>query len=103
MKTTLLNPFSLRLKKSPFMEVGTEPIFKNSDFRIYRYCDKWFIHTFKNIVIAERCAPNKTIFTNLKGETKPTEESAIYHEFERPQAAMMEGIEAAKKMKFNIQ
>ena len=99
---TLINPFSINLKKHPFLEVRTEPIFENGDFKIYRYCENHFLHTFKNIVIAERCAPNKTIFTNIKGDTMPTDEADIYHQLERPRQAITEGTEAAKKLKFEV-
>lgn len=102
METTLLNPFSIRLKKPPFMEMRTEPTFENGDFKIYRYCDQYFVHTFKNIVIAERCKANPAIFTNIKGETEPTGEADIYHQLERPRQAMTEGIQEAKKLKFVV-
>ena len=101
--TTLLNPFSVRLEKPPFMKLDSAPIYTNGDFNIYRYSDKWYVHTFKNIVIAERCAPNKELFTNLTGDTKPTGEAAIYHDLERPKQANEDGIKAAKKLNFKIQ
>ncbi len=101
--TTLLNPFSLRLEKPPFMEIQSAPIYTDGDFKIYKYSPNRFVHTFKNIVIAERTAPNKTIFSNLKGETKPTGEADIFHQYERPLEAKNYGIEAAKKLNFNIQ
>jgi len=100
--TTLLNPFSIRLEKDPFMKVESKPIHVNGDFRIYKYCARWYIHTFKNIVIAERCAANKEVLTNLMETTKPTGEASIYHDFERPRSAMMEGIKEAKKRNFKI-
>lgn len=98
----LLNPFSISLDKKPFMNVEGKPMFTNGDFRIYKYCDKYFIHTFKNIVIAERCAPNKQLLVNVKDKTKPVGEGAIFNEYERPIAAMMQGIEEAKKLNFTI-
>ena len=102
-QTVLLNPYSIRLEKHPLMNVDGKPVHVHGDFRVYKYCKKWFIHTFKNIVIAERCAVNKELLTNLTGETKPTGEASIYHDYERPMAAMREGIEAANKLHFSIQ
>lgn len=100
--TTLLNPYSIRLEKEPFMRVEGKPIFVNGDFRIYKYCTEHYIHTFKNIVISQRVAPKKEILTNVMGETMPTGDAAIYHDLERPKEAMKEGIRAAKKLNFKI-
>ncbi len=102
METTLLNPYSVKLDKEPFMNINDKPVYANGDFKIYKYFPRHFVHTFKNIVIAERCAPNKEIFTNLTGETKPTDEARIYHDLERPKNAMQIGIDAAKKLNFKI-
>lgn len=99
--TQLLNPFSISLDKNSFMTVEAKPIFINGDFRIYKYCDKYFIHTFKNIVIAERCAPNKVMLSNIKDKIKPVG-SEKFHEYERPIEAMLQGIEEAKKLNFTI-
>ena len=101
--TTLLNPFSVSLKKPPFMELQSEPIFTNGDFKIYKYCDRYFIHTFKNIVICERCAPNKDVFKYMTGEANPEGIAATYHDFERPNWAKESGIQAAKELNFIIQ
>jgi len=103
-QTILLNPYSVRLeKKDPFMKVESKPIHVNGDFRIYKYYSNWYVHTFKNIVIAERGAPNKEVLTNLMGVTQPTGEASIYHDYERPKQAMSEGIKEAKKRNFKIQ
>lgn len=101
--TTLLNPFSLSLKKPPFMEVHSEPVYTKGDFRIYVYCGKHYVHTFKNIVIAERGAKNIDLLNNVQKDIKPKGEAALYHDYERPKAAMLDGIKAAKKLKFTIQ
>ena len=101
MKTKVLNPFSVSLKKDPFM-ILTDLVHENGDYKIYKHCKEWFVHTFKNIVIAERCAPNKNIITNLKGETRPEGIADIYHQLERPQWAINEGIKQAKKLNFTI-
>ena len=102
METTLLNPYSVKLAKDPFMTVRSKPIYTHGDYRIYSYYPKHFVHTFKNIVIAERCGQNKEIFTNMTGETTPTGEASIYHDLQRPQEALRIGIEAAKKLNFKI-
>ena len=102
-QSVLLNPYSIRLEKHPLMNVYGNPVHVHGDFRVYKYCEKWFIHTFKNIVLAERCAVNKELLTTLTGETKPTGEASIYNDYERPMAATKEGIKAAKKLHFFIQ
>jgi hypothetical protein len=102
MTTTLINPFSVSLDKYPFMEVATEPVYKNGDYKIYKAWNEHFIHTFKNIVIAQRCAANKDLINNLVTDKKPTGEAALYHDYERPKAAIKEGIEAAKTLNFQI-
>ena len=100
--TTLLNPYSIRLEKDPFMRVEGNPIHVNGDFRIYKHCAEWYIHTFKNIVIAERTKANKEVLTNVMGTTKPTGEVSVFHDFERPRATMLQGIKEAKKRNFKI-
>jgi len=77
--TILLITFSVQLKRTnPFMEVSGDPVYTNGDFRIYRYYKDHFVHTFKNIVICERCAPNTGIIENLLTDNKPAGEAAIY-------------------------
>ena len=98
----LLNPFSVSLKKPPFMDINTEPVYKNGDYRIYKLYDKHFVHTFKNIVICERGAANKELINNIVNDTKPTGEADYYFLYERPKQAILEGIEAAKNLNFTI-
>lgn len=101
-KITLLNPFSVLLKKPPFMDINTAPVYKNGDYRIYKLYDKHFVHTYKNIVICERCAANTELINNLINDTKPSGEADFYFLYERPKQAISEGIEAAKKLNFLI-
>ena len=99
--TTLLNPFSVSLKKPPFMQVDN-PIYSNGDFKIYKYREKHYVHTYKNIVICERGAANKELINNLVNDIKPTEEAALFHDYERPKDAILRGTEAAKNLNFKI-
>jgi len=100
----LLNPFSIRLEKPSFNNVNESSlVFSDGDFKVYKFSHEWYIHTFKNIVIAERCKINKGIFAALKGELKPTNEADLYFLYERPLSAMNEGIKHAKKLNFSIQ
>ena len=98
----LLNPFSIRLEKYPIMEVENKPVYTDGDYRVYKYFKNHFIHTFKNIVISERGAINKRIFTNLQGETVPTDDAQLYYEYERPLEAKQFGLKQAAKLKFVI-
>lgn len=102
MKITLLNPYSVELKKHPFMEMRNEPVYRNGEYAIYHYTNQHFVHTFKNIVICERGAKNTDLIDRLVADIKPEGEAAIYHDYERPKAAMMQGIKAAKKLNFTI-
>ncbi len=102
MKTILLNPFSVSLKKYPFMEITSDPIYVNGDYKIYKYTDKHYLHTFKNIIFGERGAANKALINNLVNDIKPTKEADLYHDYERPKGAILEGIEAAKNLNFKI-
>lgn len=60
-KITVLNPFSVSLQKYPFMEVPKKPVYSNGDYKIYAYFERHYVHTFKNIVIAERGKANTDI------------------------------------------
>jgi hypothetical protein len=102
MRTKLLNPFSVSLKKFPFMEMRSEPIYTNGDFKIYKYYDHHFVYTFKNIVIGERGGINKEIINNLATDTKPEGEAKQYFEYDRAKAAIIEGLEAAKGLNFQV-
>jgi hypothetical protein len=102
MQTTLLNPYSVSLKKNPFMQVDN-PVYANGDYRIYHYNYNHFVHTYKNIVICERGAANKDLLNDLIADKKPTSEAALYHDYDRPKAAIRYGIKAAKKLNFKIQ
>jgi len=100
-KTTVLNPFSVSLKKYPFM-VLDNLVYENGDYRIYRYASKHYVHTFKNIVITERGKADKELINNLVADIKPTGEAALYHDYERPKEAILDGMEAAKELNFEI-
>lgn len=100
--TTLINPFSVSLKKHPFMEVNSKPIYENGNYRIYKYYNNHFVHTFKNIVITERGAANIPLMEGLKADIKPKSEADLYHDYERPKAAIRDGRKAAKKLNFKI-
>lgn len=102
MNTTLLNPFSVSLKKHPYMEMREAPIYANSDYKIYSYSRNHFVHTFKNIVIAERGKADKPLIEGLINDIKPTNESDLYHNYERPKKAILDGIAAAQKLHFEI-
>jgi hypothetical protein len=102
MKTMLLNPFSVSLKKHPFMEMTTEPVFVRGDYRVFKYFNTHFVHAFKNIVIAERGSINKEMIENLIQETKPQDEAKLFHDYERPKQAIADGIKAAKELNFNV-
>ena len=102
-KITLLNPFSVSLKKYPFMEMNEgQIVYTNGDFKIYRHYQNHFVHTFKNIVICERGAANKELINNLVNDIKPTGEAALFHDYERPKGAIIDGMKAAKNLNFKI-
>lgn len=98
----LLNPFSISLDKDPFMTMESRPVFELNDYKIYKYSKDHYVHTFKNIVFAERCKANKDLILTLLNDVKPTGVAALYHDYERPKGAIQQGIEAAKKLNFLI-
>lgn len=98
----LLNPFSISLEKPPFMEVKSNPVFAQGDYKVYKYYDRHYIHTYKNIVIGERCAVNKDLINNLVNDTQPENETQLYFDYQRGKWAKEQGIEAAKKLNFKI-
>jgi len=100
-KTTLINPFSVSLKKYPFMEVDN-PVYTNGDYRIYHYNYHHFVHTYKNIVISERGAANKDLLNDLIADKKPTGEADLYHNYERPKQAIRDAVKTAKRLEFDI-
>jgi len=103
-KIKLLNPFSISLEKNPFMEISSTPVYSLGDFRVYKYSKDHYVHTFKNIVIAERVGINKEMISNLHTDTRPPEasEARMYFDYERSKETMLEGIEHAKKLNFTI-
>jgi hypothetical protein len=101
-KITLLNPFSVSLDKYPFMQVDIKPVYNKSDYKIYKLSNNHYVHTFKNIVFAERTNANKELIENLINDIKPTGEAALYFDYERPKATIVVGIKAAKKLNFKI-
>lgn len=85
------------------MEVnGDSPIYTNGDYRIFRWSNQHYLHTFKNIIIAQRVGANKALINDLVNDIKPTNESDYYHNYDRPKAAIQDGIKAAKKLHFTI-
>jgi len=103
MRIELLNPYSHILKKYPLIITSTDQeAFSDGDFKIYRHFDKHFLHTFKNIVIAERGGINKKLIENVKNDIKPIDEAEFYHDYERPKDAMLKGIQIAEILNFKI-
>lgn len=102
-KLTVLNPFSVSLQKYPFMEVPKKPVYSNGDYKIYAYFERHYVHTFKNIVIAERGKANTDMVEGLINDIRPTDEGRLYHDYERPKQALADGLKAAKKLKFKVQ
>ena len=99
---TLLNAHSAALEKNPFMEVGVDPCYSNGDYFIYKWNSNHYLHTFKNIVFAERCAPNKEMINNLVNNTMPENRADQYHQFSWPKETIKFGIEHAKKINFKV-
>jgi len=48
MLTTLLNPYSVALKKEPFLTINSSPVYVDGDYKIYKFVEKHYLHTFKN-------------------------------------------------------
>jgi hypothetical protein len=102
MPTTLLNPYSVALKKEPFLTINSGPVYVDGDYRIYKFVDKHYIYTFKNIVATERCGLNKDIISHLKGDTKPKINTTEYYHNKRSLEAIAEGVEYAKMLNFKV-
>jgi len=102
METKILNPFSLMLKKQPFQTMHSEPIYKDGDFVVYNPFDKYFVHCYKNIVITERCALNKSIITNVKNQTPPSDSVERFHCYDRCIEALNLGLEWSKNNGFEV-
>jgi len=102
--TRLLNTFSVSLKRAdPFMTVYNAPIYKNGDYFIYKFSDKHFVYTFKNIVISERGGINKEMVNGLVSKTPPTTGKAdLYFLYQRPIEAIAEGLKYAKDLNFEV-
>ena len=78
------------------------PVYVDGDYKIYKFVDKHYIYTFKNIVATERCGINKDIISHLKGTTKPKKDTTEYYHNKRVLVALKEGIEYAKANGFEI-
>lgn len=99
----LLNPFSIKLEINPFMTTNSSPVYINGDFRVYKFSNKHFLHTFKNIIIAELGAINKDVINNVKNDIiPPLGDGKRYHQYDRPKEAMLFGIDQANKLNFEI-
>lgn len=105
MNTILLNPFSVQLSKHPFMDIKSKPMYIDGNFKIYKYYDRHYIHTYKNIVVTELGAPNREILTQLKNKVAPIDspENSDLFSYNRCVEAMELGIKEAKKLNFTIQ
>ena len=78
------------------------PVYVDGDYKIYKFVDKHYIYTFKNIVATERCGLNKDIISHLKGDTKPKKDTTEYYHNKRSLEAIAEGIEYAKMLNFKV-
>lgn len=102
MKTTLLNPFSILLNGWPFQDVTADPCYVDGDYKIYKKCKDYYLHCYKNIIIAERGCVNKQLLSNVKNKANPSDKAKSFHDYERPMAAMSFGISEAKRLNFEI-
>lgn len=98
----LLNAHSVKLEKNPFMDIEVKPVYENGEFAIYKLYDKHYLHTFGNIVFAERCAPNIEMIENIINDNVPAERGDKYHQYAWPKETIAFGIEYAKKINFPI-
>ena len=78
------------------------PVYVDGDYKIYKFVDKHYIYTFKNIVATERCGLNKDIISHLKGDTKPKKDTTEYYHNKRSLEAIAEGVEYAKMLNFKV-
>lgn len=99
----LFNPFSLELKKQPVQTISSKPIYSNGDYHIYKYVEKHYIYTYKNIVIAERVGMDRQIIDDLVNEKFTGVSEKQWSNYVRPNEAKAKGIEAAKDLKFVVE
>ena len=101
--TTLFNTFSFQLKKEAKQIINSNPVYSNGEYSIYKFCDKHYLYTYKNIIIAERCGLDKTMVDELVNDRYTGEHSKKYYNFDRPKQAIEIGINAAKELRFTIE
>ena len=95
---TLLNPFSVELQKPNYTtSINSNPVYQNGDYFIYKYVDKHFFHTYKNIIIAERCGVNMDLIDEMAHNSDSND-----FDINRAKEFKSKGIEAAKKLNFEV-
>jgi len=75
------NPFT---NNTHFDYENKNVVFELDKYSIIEAKPNQFDHCFDGVTIAQRVAPNKQMIIDLHEGNKPTEEGALYHEWERP-------------------
>ena len=99
----VLNPFAFKLerKNERFYEVNTKPVYKNGDYKTFRYDNKWYVTCRKNIIVTETQSIPQKLIDALVAEERPSDYSK--HHYDRTLEAYEYGLECAKKVGFKVE
>lgn len=97
-----LNPFAFYLerKNERFYEIDTKPVYKNGEYKTYRYFNKWYVTCRNNIIVTETSAIPKKLIDSLVAGERPSDNSK-YH-YDRMLKEYDNGLEYAKLVGFEV-
>ena len=101
--TKVLNPFAFRLERreARFYEIKTKPVYKNVDYQVFKYADKWYITCRKNLIVTETTGIPKDLIEALVSGKEPADYSK--YRYRRALEAYQDALLYAQNVGFKIE
>ena len=101
--TKVLNPFafSLERREDRFYEIKTKPVYKNGEYQVFKYADKWFVTCRKNLIVTETTGIPKDLIEALVAGKEPADYSK--YRYRRMLDAYQDALRCAQSVGFKVE
>lgn len=98
-----LNPFAFRLdrREDRIYEIKTKPVYKNGDYQVFKYADKWYVTCRKNLIVTETTGIPKGLIEALVAGKEPADYSK--HRYYRALEAYQDALLYAQNVGFKVE
>lgn len=99
----VLNPFAFILERREyrFYEIKTKPVYKNGEYHVFKYADKWFVTCRKNLIVTETTGIPKDLIEALVAGKVPAD--YLKHRYYRALEAYQDALLYAQNVGFKVE